>query len=62
MHIMTEREVASAFDNYLDEVYGDVKIAGLKYATSQVLNEVDLCAYEQGLLDWADSEDIEIKD
>jgi len=35
-----------AVDNYLDEVYGDVDLAGVKYSFSQVLKDTDECRYE----------------
>jgi len=33
-------------DNHLDEVYGDVDLAGVSYAFSTVLKDTDECRYE----------------
>ena len=38
---MTEEQ----FDEWLDEIYGSIKIGGLEYYTSQVLKAVDPIAY-----------------
>jgi hypothetical protein len=45
---LTEKD----YDIFLDEAYGDVEVAGLKYPTSQVLKEIDPTAYDVGLADW----------
>ena len=36
----------SAVDDYLDEVYGDVDLAGVSYSFSKVLKDTDECRYE----------------
>ena len=46
---MNEYELAQQFDEFLDEVYGTVKIAGYEYNTSQALKEVDPIAYSVGM-------------
>ena len=33
-------------DDYLDEVYGDVDLAGVSYAFSHVLKDTDECRYD----------------
>jgi hypothetical protein len=45
---LTEKD----YDEFLDEVYGDVQIAGLKYSTSLALKEIDPVAYRCGFADW----------
>lgn len=46
--MLTKRE----YDEYLDDVYGVVKIAGLSYLTSRALKDVDPIAYDVGYWDW----------
>lgn len=43
------------FDEFLDEAYGTVKIAGFEYATSRALKEIDPTAYRCGTADYIDS-------
>jgi hypothetical protein len=43
------------YDDFLDEVSGDVQIGILSYSASQVLKEVDPIAYRCGFSDWLDS-------
>ena len=43
------------YGEYLDEVFGDVKIAGYDYATSDALKELDPTAFRCGILDYIDS-------
>jgi hypothetical protein len=52
---MNEYELAQQFDEFLDEVYGTVKIAGYEYNTSQALKEVDPIAYSVGMNDYESS-------
>lgn len=47
------------YDTMLDEVYGDVEIAGLSYSTSRALEQLDPIAYRTGYNDWLDSLDLE---
>lgn len=44
-----------AFDEFLDETFGVVNVAGLEYNTSEVFREVDPVAYRSAFLDWIDS-------
>lgn len=46
----------SQYDDMLDDVYGDVEIAGLKYSTSHALKKVDPTAYRCDFVDWASNE------
>lgn len=42
------------YDDMLDEVYGQVNIAGLNYMTSRVQKEIDETAYACGVNDYLD--------
>ena len=57
---MKEYEAEERYDEMLDEVFEDVDIAGLKYATSRALKELDPIAYRCGFLDWLDAEGLEV--
>lgn len=50
----TEDEIIEAFNEMLDEVYGDIKIGNLSYSTSQVLLLIDKVAYREALLNYVD--------
>jgi hypothetical protein len=60
MITMTEQAALQAYDEMLDEVYGDVFVASYSYNTSYLLKEVDPIAYRVGFSDWQDSEDVEV--
>lgn len=51
-----EHKLEDRYDEMLDDVYGDVEVAGMSYATSRVLKEIDDVAYRTGFNDWLDSE------
>ena len=53
---LLERE-EKEYDEFLDEVYGIVKVCEYEYNTSQILKEVDPTAYRCGFVDWLDSEE-----
>lgn len=53
---------SDAYDEWLDECYGDVDICGYKYSASRALEEVDPVAYRCGFSDYLDSLDIEDSD
>ena len=42
------------FDDYLNETYDYVEIAGIEYAPSQILEAVDPVAYEEAFKVWLD--------
>ena len=50
-----EDEQYLSYDDFLDEVYPEIKIGYLVYMPSQVLKAVDPVAYEQGFQDYLDS-------
>ena len=51
-----DSELDQRFKDWLDEVYGDISIAGLEYPTSKALKEVDEVAYRVTFTDWLDAE------
>lgn len=48
-------EKEQAFDEFLDDVFGTVSIAGADFRASEILKELDPIAYEQAMLDWEDT-------
>ena len=56
MNKLTDRELHDRYDEFLDEVYPDLTIAGINYSTSDALKKVDAVAYRCGFNDWLDSE------
>ena len=44
------------WDDYLDEVYGEVEICGCEYCASRALSLVDEVGYRCGKNDWLDGE------
>lgn len=50
---LTERELEKQYDDFLNECYPEITIAGIKgYSTARVLKEVDPTAYRVGMADW----------
>ena len=49
---ITESEQEQRFRDMLDDTYGEVDIAGMKYQTSRVLEEVDPTAFRCGVRDY----------
>lgn len=47
--------IEDQYDEMLDEVYGNVQIAGYTYTTSHALKNVDPIAYRVGLSDYESS-------
>jgi len=45
------------FADYLDEIYGDVEIAGLEYGTGRALYYVDPIAFRVAMSEMEDDED-----
>ncbi|MCK9600306.1 MAG: hypothetical protein M0R66_02475 [Candidatus Omnitrophica bacterium] len=57
---MEEWAFIPQYDEMLDECYPVVTIAGMEYATSYALKNLDPIAYRCGMLDYADSLGTEI--
>lgn len=54
--VLSDRELKERFDEFLDDVYGVVSIAGLSYCTSALLKSTDPIAYRCRFNDWLDAE------
>lgn len=52
---MSEFELEERFDEFLDEVFGEVQIGAYTYLTSVALRNVDPIAYRIGLSEFGDS-------
>lgn len=53
-YAIVERMDDSAYVDMLDEVYGDVEIAGISFSTSMALKDIDPMAFRCGMLDYYD--------
>ena len=42
------------YDNFLDDIYSEIKLGFVSYSPSQVLKAVDPVAYELGFQDYLD--------
>lgn len=51
--IENELDIEDAYDNMLDEMYGDIEICGLEYSASIALFRVDEVAYNCGKNDYS---------
>ncbi len=61
MREMTEYAAEKAYIEFLDEAYGPVRVAGLLYETSEILQRLDQTAFRTGFNDWLDAEGIELE-
>jgi hypothetical protein len=55
MKRLYDGDLKQLFDEFLDEQYELIKVAGLEYQVSDVLKSVDPVAYRCGLADWLDA-------
>ena len=55
MKVIKEYEAKEMYDDFLDEIYGQVNIAGYEYSTAYALKEIDPVAYEEDFRNFADS-------
>ena len=53
---LTNSELSDIYEEFLNEVYPDCKIAGYEYSTGYALKTIDPVAFRCGLSDWLDSE------
>lgn len=60
MKTITENEAEEMFNQFLDEIYPEINI-GVTFSPSRVLKELDPIAYQCGLNDWLDSENLEVE-
>lgn len=58
---IVENSSEDAYDEMLDEVYGEIEICGYSYYASIALYRVDPVAYRVGRSDWEDYEAGEIE-
>ena len=56
----TISETVEAYDAMLNETHEWPTVAGVNFAPSDILREVDPVAYKGGWLDWCDAEGIDI--
>jgi hypothetical protein len=56
MNELTDEELEEIYNEWLDEVYGEVDIAGYKWATSHAFKEIDPTTYRCKFNDWLDRE------
>jgi hypothetical protein len=62
MTLISEQEAIERHDEMLDEVCELITIGNLNYLPSDVLKAVDPIAYRQSLLDYLDSENLELEE
>ena len=55
----SEDDIERMYVEFLDDVYGMVRIAGMEFDTSRALQEIDPIAFRCGMLDYMDSEEME---
>ena len=55
-NLIFEHHLESRYNDFLDDLYGEISIAGLKYSTSDAQKQIDPTAYRCGFNDWLDSE------
>lgn len=61
MKTITYAEAKRLFNEMLDASNREIKIGTLRYDPSYVLRACDATAYYQGVLDFLDSEDLELE-
>lgn len=54
--VMTDDEMEDYFQDFLDDLYGIVDIAGYSFGTGRVLREMDYVAFREEFNNWLDSE------
>lgn len=56
LELVSDYDMEKMYEEMLDEVYPECKIAGMEYSTSRALKEMDPTAYRCGMNDWLDNE------
>lgn len=59
--MITESEAYDRYDEFLDEMYGEIKIGSSIFNPSKILKKWDNTAYNCGFNDFCNGEDIEIE-
>ncbi len=62
MNITTMSEAIEAYDDMLNETHEWPSVAGISFAPSDILRELDPIAYRCGFADWSDAEGIDPDD
>ena len=52
---MTEQIAMEMYDEFLDEIYGEIKLGYLTFSPSEIMKKLDETAYMQGFYDYQDS-------
>jgi len=53
--LQTESDARRQYDDLLDEIYPTVKFGYSEFYPSEVLRQMDPCAYEEGFTEYCDS-------
>lgn len=57
--INANNEMSEEFDQYLDDFFGSVFVAGYEYSTSSILKQIDLKVYKEYMRSWMSNTDRE---
>ena len=52
---MTQEITTEMYDEFLDEIYGEVKLGYLVFSPSEIIKTLDPIAYRVGMSDYEDS-------
>ena len=52
-YYIVEEYAPTHYDDYLDKIYGDVRVGERDYLASEVLHNTDPMRYRREMLDWA---------
>ena len=55
-NLLSEYELERMFDEYIDDVEGQVQIMGYEYYVSNIMKDVDKVVYREAFLEWLNSE------
>lgn len=58
---MDEDEAYELYDEFLNEMDGEIQVGGCVFDASRILKELDPIAYQVGFYDWMDAEGIEVE-
>ena len=53
---LDENDLEGIYEDFLNDVYGDIDVAGNTYMTSTVLRVIDPTAFDVGFSDWLSGE------
>lgn len=62
MSMTTWDEAVEQFDEFLDEITGEVVILGMTFLPSRILKETDPIAYRESLFNYIDGEGVDSDD